>query len=166
MKTIVAFRTQKKEPKKTFIFLIIVAIISLVVGIVCLINPMKEESMPTTGIFLLVLVAIYIPLGVSLKLLSKRIRKVNAYPKEAVVIGDETLYILTNKLTKIPLHEIKKVRGVCEVGTGVFVRVIKTYGNLTIKTENQKYTLTQIADVAQASSKIKSYIKNSTQKKV
>ncbi|MBQ8909118.1 MAG: hypothetical protein IJY90_02385 [Clostridia bacterium] len=159
MKQVVAKRIKKKEPKGLFIFLIIIAIVSLALGIVCLINPMKEDSMQTLGIMLLTLTAIYIPIICVYPAAIKRIRKVNSYPEEAVVVDETTLYILTDKLVKIPLADIKSVRGQMEVSVGVLFRTFKTYGNLTIKTATEKYKLTQIAEIVKTTQVINSYIK-------
>ena len=154
MKEIIATRIKKKEPKNLFIFLIVVAALCLAMGIICIINPMKEESMTTLGILLFVLTAVYIPIICLYPRLIKRIRTVNSFPTEAVVVDESTLYILTDKLIKIPLQDVKSVRGIMEVKVGVFFKTFKSYGNLTIKTTTAKYKLTQIADIVKTAKTI------------
>lgn len=160
MKEVVAVREKKKvRTKASAIGIGVLSAIAIIYGLVCVINPMNESNMPTIGG---VLIGIGVLLSLTIILIikaGKRIAKVNTYPEQAVVIEDENLYILTDKLTKIPLKDIKRVSGMNEVVTGVFVRVIKTTGNLTIKTQDKKYRLTQIAHINETVNLIKSYVK-------
>ena len=159
MKKIVAMREKKKNRTKALIALCcIMGMLSVTLGLVFFINPM-EKSMTILGVMLLIvgsLMGVLIPIG---RRSGKIIDETNSYPKEAVVIEDDTLYILTNKLIKIPLAEIKKVWCAREQNIGVFFRVIKSSGTLQIKTQTQSYKLYQITNVVKAKQEIKSYLK-------
>lgn len=160
MKQILATRFKKKNRTKAYSILLgIFGIISFVFGIVCLINPMKEESMPIMGGVLMAMGLVMALLIFIIIKAGKQIDKTNSYTEEAVVVEGETLYILTNKLIKIPLKEIKSVSAARDQTVGVFFRVIKSTGTLVIKTNTESHKLLQINNVLDAKRAIKSLIK-------
>lgn len=161
MKEIVAVREKKKNRSKGYSIAIgIFASIAIIFGLVCIINPMQESIMPTMGCVLIAIGAVLALLIIFIIKAGKQIDKVNSYPEQAIVIEGETLFILTDKLTKIPLNEVKSIRGMNDIVTGVFVRVIKSSGTIYLKTkDNNKYKLTQIAGVADSVALIKKYLK-------
>ena len=160
MKQILATRFKKNNHTKGYsILLAVLGIFSFVFGIVCLINPMKEPSMPMMGGILMgmgLIMALIILLTLKA---GKQIDKTNSYTEEAVVVENDTLYILTDKLIKIPLNEIKSVSATRDQTVGVFLRVIKTSGTLVIKTQTESHKLLQINNVLDAKRAIKSLIK-------
>lgn len=159
MKEIVAIREKKKVNKVFNISVMaILSAVCIIFGIVTFFQPEVENAV-TLGTVLVVLGVVFIGLIFLILKAIKRIEKTNTYPEPAVVIEGEFLYVVTDKLEKIPLKDIKKVKGNNEIVTGVFVRVIKSSGNLTIKTENKKYVLTQIKNVQDSAKLIKSYLK-------
>ena len=156
--TLIAIR-QKGSESNFFTFILgFFAVLSFGISIFGFVNPTKEQGLEVlgyVGIFIFLLMILSTVLRVRHVRKNKR---VNQYPKEAVILYGDCVRILTNKATKINLADIVNVSGTTLNAQAAIVRVHGTNGTLKIVTKTSVVKVENIANVPTAVSYIKKAI--------
>ena len=157
-KIVVAYREKKKDNKKVFLTLFIIAIISLIViGVMCFNS--KEGGMEILGGVSLGLSVVFALLIMVIIKGSKIIERVNKYPKIAMLIYGPYLCIVRDEIEKIKLTDIQRVSKLNDTVTGLIVRVRKSSGKICIRANGKNYNVYQIVNVDESVKAIKQFVK-------
>ena len=159
MKEVLAYRQIKKDNTKIAIRLLWVFFAVLFIFcIVCFINPMQEDFATPMGYVFLVLCIIYVLIIWLVSKAGEKIRRLNTYPKEAIVYDHDFIFIYDDAIRQIKVSDITKVKGVKDTVSGPYINFEFKTGYIVIITNTEKYKIEQLENVDDSVALIKKYI--------
>lgn len=149
-------RVKVPTQKWTMVVLIIMSILFIILGIITGIqyNSISVGAL-IAGFGVLLLLLALLPVRKNIKLYIAA----NTYPEDAIIVGEDSINIITDTSNLIKFADIKSVRGIRWIGTGIFTYNIYFYGTLFIKLKNgKKITLIGIDNVVEVANMLKTKI--------